>query len=114
MPAFRRLGWRIEVVSLMAKAGTFPGAVLIVQAFSRATPPVRFCDHRLVPPERWRYSLTKRGISEEIARRGPQGRSPRFCRVRLYGAARAPSRRSDIACQGLPACRNLAESRRSA
>ena len=31
VPAFRRLGWRIVVVSLMANAGTFLGAALIAQ-----------------------------------------------------------------------------------
>lgn len=33
LPAFRALGWRIVVVSLMANAGTFLGAVLIAQFF---------------------------------------------------------------------------------
>ena len=33
VPAFRRLGWRIVVVSFMANAGTFRGATLIAQLF---------------------------------------------------------------------------------
>ncbi|SEH25938.1 hypothetical protein SAMN02799636_00283 [Methylobacterium sp. 275MFSha3.1] len=33
VPAFRRLGWRIVVVSFMANAGTFLGAALIAQFF---------------------------------------------------------------------------------
>ncbi|MCP3443333.1 DUF3100 domain-containing protein [Bradyrhizobium sp. CCGUVB14] len=33
MPAFRSLGWRIVVVSLMANAGTFLGATIIAQFF---------------------------------------------------------------------------------
>lgn len=33
VPAFRRLGWRIVVVSFMANAGTFLGATLIAQVF---------------------------------------------------------------------------------
>ena len=33
VPAFRRLGWRIVVVSFMANAGTFLGATLIAQFF---------------------------------------------------------------------------------
>lgn len=33
MPAFRSLGWRIVVVSLMANAGTFLGATIIAQCF---------------------------------------------------------------------------------
>ncbi len=33
VPLFRRLGWRIVVVSLMANAGTFIGAALIAQFF---------------------------------------------------------------------------------
>lgn len=33
MPAFRRLGWRIVVVSFAANAGTFLGATLIAQFF---------------------------------------------------------------------------------
>lgn len=33
VPAFRRLGWRIVVVSFMANAGTFLGATLIAQLF---------------------------------------------------------------------------------
>jgi hypothetical protein len=36
VPAFRRLGWRIVVVSFMANAGTFLGAVLIAQFFMHA------------------------------------------------------------------------------
>ncbi|MCJ2011428.1 DUF3100 domain-containing protein [Methylobacterium sp. J-076] len=36
VPAFRRLGWRIVVVSFMANAGTFLGAVLIAQFFLHA------------------------------------------------------------------------------
>jgi len=36
VPAFRRLGWRIVVVSLCANAGTFLGASLIAQFFIRA------------------------------------------------------------------------------
>lgn len=35
MPAFRRLGWRIVVVSLVANAGTFLGATVIAQALLR-------------------------------------------------------------------------------
>lgn len=38
VPTFRRLGWRIVVVSLMANAGTFLGAALIAQFFMH--PPV--------------------------------------------------------------------------
>ena len=38
VPAFRRLGWRIVVVSFMANAGTFLGAVLIAQFFLHAPP----------------------------------------------------------------------------
>jgi disulfide bond formation protein DsbB len=33
VPAFRRLGWRIVVVSFLANAGTFIGATLIAQFF---------------------------------------------------------------------------------
>lgn len=33
LPAFRALGWRIVIVSLMANAGTFVGATLIAQVF---------------------------------------------------------------------------------
>ena len=33
VPVFRRLGWRIVVVSLLANAGTFLGATLIAQFF---------------------------------------------------------------------------------
>ncbi|WP_407051913.1 DUF3100 domain-containing protein [Methyloraptor flagellatus] len=33
LPAFRALGWRIVIVSLMANAGTFLGATLIAQVF---------------------------------------------------------------------------------
>jgi hypothetical protein len=36
VPAFRRLGWRIVVVSFLANAGTFLGAVLIAQFFMHA------------------------------------------------------------------------------
>ena len=36
LPAFRRLGWRIVVVSLTATAGTFLGAALIAEFFHRA------------------------------------------------------------------------------
>ena len=36
VPAFRRLGWRIVVVSFMANAGTFLGAALIAQFFMHA------------------------------------------------------------------------------
>jgi len=36
VPAFRRLGWRIVVVSFMANAGTFLGAALIAQFFLHA------------------------------------------------------------------------------
>jgi hypothetical protein len=35
MPAFRKLGWRIVVVSLAANAGTFLGATVIAQALLR-------------------------------------------------------------------------------
>ncbi|MEI7613260.1 MAG: DUF3100 domain-containing protein [Betaproteobacteria bacterium] len=35
IPAFRRLGWRIVVVSFAANAGTFMGATLIAQFFTR-------------------------------------------------------------------------------
>jgi hypothetical protein len=35
MPAFRKLGWRIVVVSLLANAGTFLGATVIAQALLR-------------------------------------------------------------------------------
>ncbi len=38
VPAFRRLGWRIVVVSFMANAGTFLGAALIAQFFMH--PPI--------------------------------------------------------------------------
>ncbi|MCJ2073413.1 DUF3100 domain-containing protein [Methylobacterium sp. J-030] len=38
VPAFRRLGWRIVVVSFLANAGTFLGAVLIAQVFMHAPP----------------------------------------------------------------------------
>ena len=38
VPLFRRLGWRIVVVSLMANAGTFLGAALIAQFFMH--PPI--------------------------------------------------------------------------
>jgi hypothetical protein len=34
IPAFRRLGWRIVVVSFAANAGTFLGATLIAQFFA--------------------------------------------------------------------------------
>ncbi|PXA88148.1 DUF3100 domain-containing protein [Nostoc sp. 3335mG] len=37
MPAFRRLGWRIVLVSLCANAGTFLGASLIAQFFTHAS-----------------------------------------------------------------------------
>ena len=33
VPAFRRLGWRIVVVSFAANAGTFLGATMIAQLF---------------------------------------------------------------------------------
>ena len=33
VPVFRRLGWRIVIVSLMANAGTFIGATFIAQFF---------------------------------------------------------------------------------
>jgi len=33
IPVFRKLGWRIVVVSLMANAGTFLGAAIIAQIF---------------------------------------------------------------------------------
>ena len=33
VPAFRRLGWRIVVVSFLANAGTFLGAALIAEFF---------------------------------------------------------------------------------
>ncbi len=33
IPAFRRLGWRIVVVSLLANAGVFLAATLIAQTF---------------------------------------------------------------------------------
>jgi hypothetical protein len=33
LPLFRRLGWRIVVVSLTATAGTFLGATLIAEFF---------------------------------------------------------------------------------
>jgi hypothetical protein len=36
VPAFRRLGWRIVVVSFMANAGTFLGAALIAQFWLHA------------------------------------------------------------------------------
>ena len=32
-PAFRRLGWRIVVVSFAANAGTFVGATIVAQFF---------------------------------------------------------------------------------
>jgi hypothetical protein len=35
MPAFRKLGWRIVVVSLAANAGTFLGATVIAEALLR-------------------------------------------------------------------------------
>ncbi|WP_037535748.1 DUF3100 domain-containing protein [Sphingomonas sp. RIT328] len=35
LPAFRRLGWRIVLVSLLANAGTFLGATLIAQILQR-------------------------------------------------------------------------------
>ncbi|SFM66345.1 DUF3100 domain-containing protein [Methylobacterium pseudosasicola] len=38
VPAFRSLGWRIVVVSFLANAGTFLGAVLIAQFFMHAPP----------------------------------------------------------------------------
>lgn len=38
VPTFRRLGWRIVVVSLMANAGTFLGAAIIAQFFMH--PPI--------------------------------------------------------------------------
>jgi hypothetical protein len=38
VPAFRSLGWRIVVVSFLANAGTFLGAVLIAQFFIHAPP----------------------------------------------------------------------------
>lgn len=33
LPAFRRLGWRIVLVSFLANFGTFIGAVLIAEMF---------------------------------------------------------------------------------
>jgi hypothetical protein len=33
IPAFRRLGWRIVLVSFVANAGTFLGATLVAQIF---------------------------------------------------------------------------------
>jgi hypothetical protein len=33
VPVFRRLGWRIVIVSLLANMGTFLGATLIAQLF---------------------------------------------------------------------------------
>jgi hypothetical protein len=33
IPAFRRLGWRIVVVSFLANLGTFLGAVMIAEFF---------------------------------------------------------------------------------
>ncbi|SAL06256.1 AbgT transporter [Caballeronia calidae] len=33
IPAFRRLGWRIVLVSFVANAGTFLGAALVAQLF---------------------------------------------------------------------------------
>jgi hypothetical protein len=38
VPAFRRLGWRIVVVSFLANAGTFIGATLIAQFFMHSPP----------------------------------------------------------------------------
>jgi hypothetical protein len=33
LPAFRKLGWKIVVVSLAANAGTFMGATMIAEFF---------------------------------------------------------------------------------
>ncbi len=38
MPVFRKLGWRIVVVSLAANAGTFLGGSFVAQLFLRASP----------------------------------------------------------------------------